>query len=141
MFLNAGPLPHVICSPPIGSGGHDEAVEHGDEEETDRLLSGSTRVQVALRRRGYWTNSSSSPDFTCKHAMRLLQGDGGGRAARRVRRRTFENAERNALALRWEASDGVSGKRLKALLPVLVEAMECHGHLTLAPEIRGKLLR
>jgi hypothetical protein len=78
--------------------------------------------------------------FHRKHAMRLLRDDGGGRAARRVRRRTYDEAERNALALLWEASDRVCGKRLKALLPVLIEAMERHGHLTLAPEIRSKLL-
>jgi hypothetical protein len=34
----------------------------------------------------------------------------------------------------------VCGKRLKALLPVLIEAMERHGRLDLGPEIRGKLL-
>ena len=34
----------------------------------------------------------------------------------------------------WEASDRVCGKRLKALAPILVEAMERHGHLQLAPE-------
>jgi hypothetical protein len=52
----------------------------------------------------------------------------------------FDEAERNALALLWEASDGVCGKRLKTLLPLLIEAMERHGHLDPALEIRGKLL-
>jgi hypothetical protein len=40
----------------------------------------------------------------------------------------------------WEASDRVCGKRLKALVPVLVEAMERHGHLALAPEVRAGVL-
>ena len=40
----------------------------------------------------------------------------------------------------WEASDRVCGKRLKALAPILVEAMERHGHLQLAPEVRTRLL-
>ena len=40
----------------------------------------------------------------------------------------------------WEASDRVCGKRLRALLPVLVEAMERHGHLQLAAEVRRHLL-
>lgn len=57
---------------------------------------------------------------------------------RRVRRRTYDEAERSTLALLWEASDRVCGKRLRALSPVLIEAMERHGHLTLAPEIRSK---
>lgn len=40
----------------------------------------------------------------------------------------------------WEAADRICGKRLKALLPVLVDAMERHGHLQLAPEVRTGVL-
>jgi hypothetical protein len=40
----------------------------------------------------------------------------------------------------WEASDRICGKRLKPLIPTLVEAMERHGHLQLAPEVRAGLL-
>ncbi len=40
----------------------------------------------------------------------------------------------------WEASDRVCGKRLRPLVPVLVDAMERHGHLQLAPEVRAALL-
>jgi hypothetical protein len=43
---------------------------------------------------------------------------------------------REALVVLWEASDRVCGKRLRPLLPVLVEAMERHGHVQLAPEVR-----
>ncbi len=32
------------------------------------------------------------------------------------------------------------GKRLKALLPILIESMERHGHIDLTPEVRAKLL-
>ena len=75
-----------------------------------------------------------------KHAMRLLRGDVGARSGGRRRRRIYDEAERNALVLLWEASDRVCGKRLKALMPVLIDAMERHGHLELAAEIRTKLL-
>ncbi len=34
-----------------------------------------------------------------------------------------------------EASDRICGKRLKALLPLLIESMERNGHMGLAPEI------
>ena len=37
---------------------------------------------------------------------------------RRARRRIYEEAERNALILLWEAGDRVYGRRLKALTPV-----------------------
>jgi hypothetical protein len=40
----------------------------------------------------------------------------------------------------WEASDRVCSERLRPVVPVLVEAMERHGHLRLAPEVRISLL-
>ncbi|WP_245624522.1 ISNCY family transposase [Belnapia moabensis] len=76
-----------------------------------------------------------------KHAMRLLRGSGAGPPARRGRRdRVYDAAMREALIVLWEASDRVCGKRLRPLLPVLVEVMERHGHLQLAPEVRVGVL-
>lgn len=66
--------------------------------------------------------------FHRKHAMRLLRCHEREPTGRQARPRVYDEAERNALILLWEASDRVCGKRLKALLPVLVEAMERHGH-------------
>ncbi len=40
----------------------------------------------------------------------------------------------------WEASDRICGKRLRPLVPILVSAMERHGHLQLAPEVLTGLL-
>jgi hypothetical protein len=40
----------------------------------------------------------------------------------------------------WEASDRVCGKRLKALLPILLPALERNGHLKLEEGIRSKIL-
>src|SRR5215213_11456747 len=75
-----------------------------------------------------------------KHAMRLLRG-GDGSAERKARRgRVYDAAMREALIVLWEASDRVCGKRLRPLVPVLVDAMERHGHLRLAPEVRRGLL-
>jgi hypothetical protein len=45
-----------------------------------------------------------------------------------------------ALVPLWEASDRLCGKRLQALLPLLLESLERHGHLVLDPEVREKLL-
>jgi hypothetical protein len=79
--------------------------------------------------------------FHRKHAMRFLRSDPDGRTAgRRNRPRIYQEAEKNALIVLWEAADRVCGKRLKALLPILIESMERHGHIDLAPEIRAKLL-
>jgi hypothetical protein len=76
-----------------------------------------------------------------KHAMRLLRsGPSNPRPTSRPQRRLYDEAVREALIVLWEASDRICGKRLKALLPTLVPAMERHGHLVLAPEIHAALL-
>ena len=76
-----------------------------------------------------------------KHAQRLLrQGKPRQRSAPRPGRRIYDEAVREALILVWESSDRICGKRLKSLVPILIEAMERHGHLRLADEVRSGLL-
>jgi hypothetical protein len=60
---------------------------------------------------------------------------------KRPRNRLYGEAVRQALIVLWEASDRVCGTRLKVLVPVLIDAMERHGHLELAPEVKTKLLQ
>ena len=78
--------------------------------------------------------------FHRKHAMRLLRAGPSGQApASRPERRVYDAAVREALIVLSGASDRVCGKRLRPLLPVLVDAMERHGHLRLASEVRAGL--
>lgn len=74
-----------------------------------------------------------------KHAIRLLRSSAKGRD-RRGRSPVYDAAVQAALVVVWEASDRICGKRLKALLPVLVPAMERHGHLRLDDPVRRPLL-
>jgi hypothetical protein len=78
--------------------------------------------------------------FHRKHAVRLLRGVGDPRSRRRPRPMVYGEAAREAMLMLWEASDRVCGKRLRAMVPLLVEAMERHGHLSLAPEIRERVM-
>jgi hypothetical protein len=76
-----------------------------------------------------------------KHAMRLLRAGQVNRiCGPRPGRRIYDEAVREALIVVWEASDRICGKRLRPLLPILLEAMERHGHLHLVPEVRTRLL-
>src|SRR3954462_89141 len=76
-----------------------------------------------------------------KHAIRLLGQPGGSPAPdRRGRSPVYDAAVREALLVIWEASDRICGKRLTAALPVLVPAMERHGHLALDEAVRSRLL-
>ena len=79
--------------------------------------------------------------FHRKHAMRLLRrGDVSRGIGPRPHRRLYDDAVREALIVIWEASDRICGKRLRSLAPLLVDAMERHGHLRLEGEVRGRLL-
>ena len=79
--------------------------------------------------------------FHRKHAMRLLRaGQPDRRSGARPGHRLYDDAPREALIVIWEAADRICGKRLRPLVPILVEAMERHGHLQLAPEVRISLL-
>lgn len=77
-----------------------------------------------------------------KHGIRLLgQLDEDDEVPHRARgQRIYDEAIRDAVIVTWEAADRICGKPLKAAMPHLVESMERHGHLDLAPEVRDRLL-
>ncbi len=78
--------------------------------------------------------------FHRKHAMRLLRaGQVTRRCEPRPGRRVYDEAVREALIVVWEASDRICGKRLRPLVPILLEAMERHGHVQLVPEVRCQI--
>jgi hypothetical protein len=115
-------------------------------------ISMATRDELVVALAGRYASSSRMErgrildEFTAvsglhrKHAMRLLRaGQAGRRSGPRPGRRLYNEAIREALIVIWEASDRVCGKRLRPLVPILVEAMERHGHLQLVPEVRAGL--
>ncbi len=75
-----------------------------------------------------------------KHAIRVLRAKVISKETR-ARDRLYDEAVRQALTVLWEAADRVCGKRLKALIPMLVDAMERHGHLELDPIVKTKVLQ
>ena len=78
-----------------------------------------------------------------KHVIRLLTAKlASANVLRGGTRRLplYDEAVREAVVVLWEASYRVCGKRLKSLLPILVSALERHGHLTLASTVRERVL-
>ena len=75
-----------------------------------------------------------------KHAIRVLNGNSAQPSTRRGRRCVYDEAVTEGLVVLWEASDRLCGKRLKALLPILVPGLERHGHLCLDPRVREQLM-
>jgi hypothetical protein len=80
--------------------------------------------------------------FHRKHAIRVLRKLPANPEATKPppRFRLYDEAAEAALTILWEAADRMCGKRLKEAIPVLVEAMERHGHLRLDAEVRPRLL-
>lgn len=76
-----------------------------------------------------------------KSAIRVLNAEPVPRRRQtRVRPSLYDEAARTGLIVLWEASDRVCGKRLRALLPLLLPALERHGHLSLNEDLRTKIL-
>ena len=58
----------------------------------------------------------------------------------RQRPQIYDQAVVEILILLWESSDRLCGKRLHALIPSLLAAMEKHGHLDVCEPVKTKLL-
>src|SRR5687767_4070436 len=118
-----------------------------------RLVSMATRRELVMAVKARFSASSRAgkgrilDEFVAltgyhrKHAIRLLATPRAGRDQAAGRERIYTVAVREALIVLWEASDRICGKRLKVLIPTLLEALERHGHLRLDLEVRDRLLR
>ena len=98
----------------------------------------STRAEKRLILREF----SAITGYHRKSAIRVLnQADGTDAAVcRAARPRVYDEAFRRTLVVLWEASDRVCGKRLRAILPTLVPALEHHGHMAVDAGTRAKLM-
>lgn len=79
--------------------------------------------------------------FHRKHAIRALRRHSRDAAKKLARSRVYDEAVVQALTIFWEAADRICGKRLKPAIPALLQAMERHGHIALAPEVRERVLQ
>ena len=83
----------------------------------------------------------AATEYHEKSAIRVLNSPPKPkRRQTRQRPLLYDEAARVALIVLWEASNRVCGKRFKALLPILLPALERNGHLNLEIEIRGNIL-
>jgi hypothetical protein len=85
-----------------------------------------------------------------KHAIRLLSGavrdvkvDSRSRGIAKpvtARRCVYGHEVRDALIQLWEVSDRICSKRLRPMVPVLLESLERHGQIAVDEAMRSKLL-
>ncbi|MEX3967834.1 hypothetical protein AB4Y42_37510 [Paraburkholderia sp. EG286B] len=75
-----------------------------------------------------------------KHAIRVLCNEVRTPKAKPGPQRRYNDEVRAALITLWEAADRICGKRLKAVIPTLIESMARYGHLSLSHDLRERLL-
>ena len=78
-----------------------------------------------------------------KHACRLLSRQNEHYEANKTikSQRIYNEAVKQALIILWETADRICSKRLKAVIPDLMESMERHQHMNLDPTVRERLLK
>lgn len=117
------------------------AISAAARQELVRAIGERYRGGTADAKRRILDEFVALTGYHRKHAIRVLNGCTGTPVpTKRGRLRLYDEAVRQALIVFWEASDRVCGKRLKPLLPVLLPALENHGHIKLDPTVRRHLL-
>ena len=129
---------HVAFQPGRRYGQEDDSYRAG---RTRRGDSPRYRSATGKQKRKILDEFVASTGYHEKSAIRVLNGQPITKAARHATVPSlYDEAARGALIVLWEASDRVCGKRLKALLPILLPALERNGHLKLDETIRAKIL-
>lgn len=114
---------------------------HAVRTELANAIKGRYGRASGKEKRGILDEFIAATGYHEKSAIRVLNCPTAPKR-RQTRRRpsTYDEAARGALIVFWEASDRVCGKRLKALLPILLPALERNGHLSLNEDIPPKIL-
>lgn len=130
-------LPHEIAPESVGLP-HEHAPQPPKLPKRDELLETlgpRYRSSTKAEKSRILDEAVAGTGYHRKHAVRLLRDGIAG-----PRRPFFDARAREALVVAWEASGRVGSRRLKALLPQLVPALEKQGQLPRDPVVRGSLL-
>ena len=130
------------------------AVAAGNDRQSRRLVLEAARRRYgglsAAGKRRLLDELQELTGYHRKSLLRLLNrpdsvplsepGEASAKSVQPHHRRRYGPDVVAALVPLWEASDRLCGKRLQALLPLLVASLESHGHLSLEPQVRESLL-
>jgi len=119
----------------------DTRMTHQSRAELANAIRARYRSATGDQKRKILDEFIAATGYHQKSAIRALNADPTVRRRQvRARPSLYDEAVRAALIVLWEASDRVCGKRLRALLPILLPALERNGHLHLAEPMRQKVL-
>jgi len=124
----------------IGSGVDMRRISMGTRDELLEAVAARYRAATRTGKGRILTEFVEISGYHRKHAERLLRREHAvDRARPRPGRRIYDEAVREALVVLREAGDRICGKRLAPLIPLLIPAMERHGHLVLDETVRLRL--
>jgi hypothetical protein len=119
-------------------------------------MSIQTRKEILLHVKKRYQEASSNKkrkildefiettNYRRKYAIHLLNCDSNKIAAnkqeKRVNKRKYDEAIRQALLTLWHAANQICSKRLVPFIPDLLLALERFGHLSLPDDVRSRLL-
>jgi hypothetical protein len=123
-------------------------ISQNTRRELLEVLRNRYRESERMEKRQILNEFVAVSGYHRKHAIRLLTTPESGREQKpngdysnlNCGQRIYDEAFKEALIVMWEAADRICGKRLKVIIPDLIEAMERHGHLKLDGEVRKHLL-
>lgn len=119
----------------------DTKMTHAVRAELANAIRRRYRSARAKQKRKILDEFVAATGYHEKSAIRVLNSQVTTKPrSRRNRASIYDEAARATLIVLWEASDRVCGKRLKALLPILLPALERNGHLRLNEILRSKVL-
>jgi len=109
--------------------------------ELINAIAGRYRSASRIEKKRILDEFTEVTGFHRKHAIRALRRSCEGVEAKGLRKTPHDEAVVQALTLLWEAADRICGKRLKTIVPTLVESTERHGHLCLDSDVRTAVLK
>ena len=113
----------------------------GTRRELIKAIADRYRAATRIEKKKILDEFIEVTGFHRKHAIRALRKTCESPVLEHPERaRLYDEAVVQALTILWEAADRICGKRLKALIPTLADAMERHGHLSLDADVRRRVL-
>jgi hypothetical protein len=116
-----------------------EAAQHGNTTELIEAVGERYRRSGRVERCEILDEFVQVTGYHRKHAIRVLCREPGPPRTKPGPQRRYDDEVRAALIILWEAGDRICGKRLKALIPTLIDSMTRHGHMTLSKDVRQRL--
>lgn len=125
----------------------DKKISTETRKELIEVLGNRYRKSLRMEKAQILDEFIAVSGYHRKHAVRLLNSRTNNSSEQSnsdkvaYNRRIYDEAVKEALIITWEATYRIRGKRLKVILPDIVDAMERYCHLKLDMAVRNQMLK